>query len=69
MWILPQILLPNFCFLLGFKNVSLYIPASSVILFQAALPVKVLVFITGIVQSLAAVRLIQYSLRYGDYIS
>lgn len=51
--ILPQVLLSDPCFLLGFRNVPLSIPSSSILLFQATLLVKVLV--TGIVQLLTIV--------------
>lgn len=52
MWLFLQVLLLDFCFGLGFKNVPPSIPASSIVLFQAALPVNVVVFVTGIVQLL-----------------
>lgn len=39
-----------FFFLLGFRNIPVSIPSSSITLFQATLLVKVLVFITGIFQ-------------------
>lgn len=51
--LISQVLLPDnffFFFLLGFRNIPVSIPSSSITLFQATLLVKVLVFITGIFQ-------------------